>query len=134
MRYLKTSGRLLRHLISIPFILVLIIPIVIMDICLEIYHRICFFLYGISYVKRGKYVQIDRHKLKYLNWYQKIFCLYCGYVNGITNYWVKIAGETERYWCGIKHKENPDFVAPKHHKDFAKYDDEAGFNEKYKKE
>jgi len=134
MRYLKNRGKFLRHAIALPFISILIIPIFIMDICLEIYHRICFPLYGIPYIKRGKYVQIDRHKLKYLNWFQKIYCVYCGYANGMASYWVRVAGETERYWCGIKHKENPDFVAPKHHKDFAEYDDKASFNKKYKKE
>lgn len=133
MRYLKNSGRLLRHLISMPVILILIIPIVIMDISLEIYHRICFSLYRIPYIKRRNYIQIDRHKLKYLNWIQKIFCLYCGYANGVTSYWVKIAGETERYWCGIRHKKNLDFVEPKHHKDFVKYDNKVDFDKKYKK-
>ena len=67
MQYLKYPGRSIRHLISAPFILSLIIPIVIMDIWMEIYHRICFPLYKLPYIKRSKYVQIDRHKLKYLN-------------------------------------------------------------------
>jgi len=133
MDYLKTSGRSLRHLFALPIISVMIVPIVILDICLEIYHRTCFPLYGIPYVKRGNYIQIDRHKLKYLTWLQKIYCAYCGYANGMASYFVKIAGETERYWCGIKHKKNPDFVEPEHHKDFAEYDDEGCFNKKYKK-
>lgn len=133
MRYLKNPNRFLRHIIAMPIITVLIIPIVIMDILVEIYHRICFPLYRTPCVKRRKYIQIDRHKLKYLTWLQKLYCVYCGYSNGVTNYWVKIAGETERYWCGIKHKENSDFVEPEHHKNFTRYDDETGFNKRYKK-
>ena len=46
---------------------------------------------------------------------------------------IPIASETERYWCSIKHKENPNFIEPKHHKDFVEYDDEAGFDGRYKK-
>jgi hypothetical protein len=133
MRNLKTSNKFLRHSLSMPFITVLIIPIVIMDIFTEIYHRICFPLYGLPCIKRRRYIQIDRHKLKYLTFFQKIYCVYCGYANGVINYWVKIAAETEHYWCGIKHKENPDFIEPEHHKDFAKYGDEEDFNRKYKK-
>ena len=133
MRYLKNPNRHLRHILALPFISILIIPMIIMDISVEIYHRICFPLCGIPCIKRRKYIQIDRHKLKYLNLIQKLYCMFCGYANGIANYWVEIAGETEHYWCGIKHRENPNFVEPTYHKDFAEYDDEKDFNEKYKK-
>lgn len=94
---------------------------------MEIYHRICFPLCGIPYVKRKDYIKIiDRAKLKYLNWLQKIYCMYCGYGNGVVRYWAKITGETEKYWCGIQHK-NPD----EYQKDFAKYGDEEDFKKKY---
>ncbi|MCK4744456.1 hypothetical protein KAS41_00090 [Candidatus Parcubacteria bacterium] len=132
MRYLKNNCRLLKHIIVIPLLSALAIPIVISDILVEIYHRICFPLCKIPYVKRKNYIKIDRHKLKYLNWLQKIYCAYCGYANGVIQYWVKIAGETERYWCGIQHEKNPDFAAPPHHKDFAEYNNESDFNKKYK--
>ena len=72
-------------------------------------------------------------KLKYLTWYEKIGCAYCGYTNGLVGYWVAIAGETEKYWCGVMHKENPDFKVPKHHKDFVKYDDKKEFINRYKR-
>jgi hypothetical protein len=42
-------------------------------------------------------------------------------------YWVKIAGETEKYWCGLQHEEGDGFVPPKHHKDFAEYGDKKEF-------
>lgn len=131
MEYLRSINKRLRHWIAVPIIFSLIIPLIIMDICAEIYHRICFYLYGIDTVKRKNYIQIDRHKLSYLNFRQKIYCVFCGYANGVVNYWVKIGGETEKYWCGIKHKQNPDFVEPHHHKDFAEYNNIEDFNKKY---
>lgn len=132
MRYLKNSYRLLKHIIVVPLLYTLVVPIIITDIWIEIYHRICFPLCGIPYVKRRNYIKIDRHKLKYLNLFQKIYCVYCGYTNGVIQYWVKIAGETEQYWCGVQHKKNPDFIAPSHHKNFAEYNNESDFNQKYK--
>ncbi|MBU1032352.1 MAG: hypothetical protein ABII13_05045 [Patescibacteria group bacterium] len=82
-------------------------------------------------MKRSSFIKIDRHKLKYLNFFQKVYCVYCGYANGVLQYWVKIAGETERYWCGIQHESSKDFVPPEHHKNFAKYGDEEDFKKKY---
>jgi hypothetical protein len=41
-----------------------------------IYQNICFRLYGISLVKRSKYVVMDRHELAYLNGIEKFNCLY----------------------------------------------------------
>jgi len=132
MLYLKNPDRTLRHLIAAPLITSVIIPLVILDLWAEIYHRICFPLYGFACVERSRYIKIDRYKLKYLNFWQKGYCLYCGYGNGLAGYWVKIAAETERYWCGIKHEANGVFIPPAHHKDFAKYNDEADFIKKYK--
>lgn len=134
MDYLKQiKKRKLPILLTIPFILSLIIPMLIFDVWVEIYHRICFLLYGLKYVKRTNYIKIDRHKLKHLNWYQKIACAYCGYANGLANYWVTIAGETEKYWCGIMHKKIAGFKAPEHHKNFVKYGSKKEFSKRYKK-
>jgi len=48
-------------------------------------------------------------------------------------YGVKISGETEKYWCGIKQDTHgyPDFHEPAHHKDFTPYGDEKAFTKKY---
>ncbi len=132
MLYLKNTFRFLKNIIVIPLISTVIIPLVIMDIWIEIYHRICFPLCKMPYIKRRNYIKItDRAKLQYLNWLQKIYCMYCGYGNGVIRYWAQIAGETERYWCGIQHKKEPHFVTPEHQKDFSKYGDEKEFKEKY---
>ncbi|MEA3344115.1 MAG: hypothetical protein U9Q16_00295 [Patescibacteria group bacterium] len=133
MLYLKQSYRFIRHILIFPIISISIIPLIILDISIEIYHRISFPLYEIPFVKRRNYIRIDRHKLKYLNVAQKFYCAYCGYANGVIQYWAKIAGETERYWCGIRHKENNNFVVPEHHKNFPKHGDENSFKKKYYK-
>lgn len=129
MNYRKYPNRLLRHLIGAPFIYMMIIPLVILDLFLEIYHRICFPLYGLEYVKRKKYIKIDRHRLSYLTGLEKLNCAYCGYANGLMHYASTIAGETERYWCGIKHKENREYLPSKHHQDFLEYGDKRGLIE-----
>lgn len=123
----KHPKRFFLHLISSPFIYSMIIPLVIFDIWLEIYHRICFPCYGIKYVKRKNYIRIDRQKLQYLNIMDKLNCMFCGYANGLINYARMIAGETEKYWCGIKHKSGGDFQEPEHHKDFLEYNDEESY-------
>lgn len=110
-----------------PLIYSLIIPVFIIDVWVEIYHRICFWAYDIPYVQRKRYIKIDRHKLSYLSWFEKLNCVYCGYANGVLQYASAVAGETEKYWCGIKHKADPDFIEPQHHKDFIPYNDEAAY-------
>jgi len=131
------KSKRLRHTLSFPFIMMMIVPLVFFDFFLEIYHRICFPLYRIPLVERGKYIRYDRHKLNYLNWLEKIFCAYCGYANGLVHYGMVIAGETEKYWCAIKHQKNDGFVEPPHHKEFAEFGDEKKFREiqtKFRKE
>lgn len=131
MKYKRYPTRAGRHLLSAPFIYGVSIPIVILDIAIEMYHRICFPLYGIPYVSRSKYIRMDRHKLSYLTGMEKINCLYCGYVNGLFAYFVQIAGETEKYWCSIKHNKtiNDTFTEPAHHQDFMEYGDEKAYRE-----
>lgn len=127
MQFKKYNKRFFRHSISAPFIYSMIIPLIILDIWIEAYHRVAFATYGIDYIKRKKYIKIDRHKLKYLNFFEKLNCMYCGYANGLLNYSCKIAGETEKYWCGIKHKFDENFIEPEHHNDFIPYGDEESY-------
>lgn len=120
----------IRHILSIPFIYVMIFPVVFLDFFLSIYHAVAFPLYGIPKVKRGDYIVYDRQFLDYLNVVQKINCLYCSYVNGFFAYAVEIAARTERYWCPIKAARRPKF----HHawyKDFADYGSPEEWKEKF---
>ncbi|MFT4303031.1 MAG: hypothetical protein ACMXYG_00565 [Candidatus Woesearchaeota archaeon] len=124
----------IRHYLAGPFIFGMSIPILILDVCVEIYHQIAFRLYDIPIVKRSDYIRIDRHKLKYLGLGDKINCAYCGYANGFAAYLVEIAARTEKYWCGIKHQETKGFKQPKHHKNFVKYGDKKALEKKYGKQ
>ena len=129
MKHLVHKERRGRHLLSAPVIYIQIIPLVCLDICMEVYHRICFPLYGISYISRKSYIRIDRQRLHYLNWVQKFNCMYCGYANGLLHYVSTIVAETEKYWCGIRHKNDPGqiFYPPRHQRDFLLYGDETSF-------
>lgn len=119
---------------SLPLTYAMIFPMVIWDICIEIYHRVCFPLCGITLLKRSNYIRFDRHKLSYLTIWEKIGCTYCSYANGLMNYSAAIAGESEKYWCGIMQKKYEGFVAPPHHKDFKlEYGDEKAYRELTKK-
>lgn len=93
----------IRHVLSIPFIYSMIVPIAIMDLMITCYQHICFRLFNIARVKRSKYVVVDRHQLSYLNVIEKFNCLYCGYGNGVMGYSREVIARTEQYWCPIKH-------------------------------
>jgi len=103
------------------------VPMLFMDICLEIYHRIGFPLLRIRTVRRGDYIRIDRHRLPYLPAILKLGCVYCGYANGLAQYAARIAGNTEAYFCPSKHQEAAGFHPPPHQRAFAEYGDAEGF-------
>ncbi|MFP4567551.1 MAG: hypothetical protein ACLFN8_01270 [Candidatus Woesearchaeota archaeon] len=112
----------LKYLISMPFIYGMIIPGIIMHITIEIYHHVCFRLYGIPLVNPKEYFIFDRRKLPHLNWLEKLNCAYCSYYNCLVSYMQEIVGRTERYWCPIKHAQrmqNPH----KHYDMFTEYSD-----------
>jgi hypothetical protein len=127
MEHKKLRYQRIRHIINAPFIWFLLIPLVILDVCTEIYHQVGFRLCGIPLVKRSNYIVMDRHKLSYLNFFQKLACAYCGYANGLMLYLGEIAARSEIYWCGIMHQKKKGFIPTRYHRDFLKYGDEAGF-------
>jgi hypothetical protein len=102
----------------------------------EPFHQITFRLNGMELVNRKKHIKVwDRARLQYLNWYQKLGCAYCGYVNGWASYAKEIFSRSEKHWCGIMHEKDPNFKIPKHHieQDFSEFGDEKEFKEKYLK-
>lgn len=125
----KLPYKKIRHIASSPFILGMSVPLIFLDATVEIYHRVTFPLYGIPVNKRSNYIRIDRQKLSYLNHWDKLWCMYCGYANGVAAYTVKIAGDTEKYWCGIKHKSGGGFIELAHHKDFLEYGNEKEYED-----
>ncbi len=95
----------LRHIVSAPFIYAMLVPSVFLHFFLELYHHICFRLYRIPLVQIRQHIVFDRGHLAYLNWFEKMNCIYCSYFNGLISYTREIAGRTERYWCPIKHAQ-----------------------------
>ncbi len=93
----------MREILSIPFIYAMLIPAIILDIFLFIYQQTALRLYKIPLVKRSDFIIFDRAKLPYLNWIQKLNCIYCSYFNGLMQFAVEVAWRTEKYWCPIKH-------------------------------
>jgi hypothetical protein len=89
--------------LTAPVIYALIVPLVLLDLFVTIYHAVCFPVYGIPKVRRRDYLVFDRHHLAYLNALEKLNCAYCSYANGLIAYVREIAGRTEQYWCPIKH-------------------------------
>ena len=120
--------RFVSHLLAAPFIYSMIFPLLFLDLCVEIYQHICFPLYRIPIVQRSQYIKLDRQKLAYLWWIDKVNCMYCGYANGLVHFATVIAAETEKYWCGIQHEKDLNFIPPKHHENFLPYGDEKAFN------
>ena len=108
------------------------IPVVFLDIFCTLYQSVCFPVYKIPKVKRKDYLSLDRKKLSYLTFVQKLNCLYCDYANGVLAYGSEIAGRTEWYWCPIKHPENA-LRAHDHYEDFIEYGDAEDFPQKHRK-
>lgn len=100
-RWLCASN--LRNVLSAPFIYGMIMPLVLFDVGLTLYQAVCFRLYRIPRVRRTDYITVDRQHLAYLNAFEKLNCMYCGYANGLIAYSREISARTEQYWCPIKH-------------------------------
>jgi len=118
-------------IVASPFLYGMIIPLVFLDLFLELYHRIAFPLLGIPLVRRRDYILIDRHRMSFLPLLLKVACAYCGYANGLLHYAVRIAGDTECHFCPSKHQATPGFHAPPHHQNFAGFGDAQGFSQRF---
>lgn len=105
LRFMRTSNFF--YVLTAPLIYSLIVPLVLLDAFITLYQQVCFRIYGIPLVKRSDYVVMDRKYLGYLNWVEKLNCIYCEYGNGILAYAREIASRTEHFWCPIKHARAP---------------------------
>lgn len=122
----------IRHLIALPLIYFMVIPVLILDFFVTLYNWTALPLYRIPIVKRSEFIVYDRQFLDYLNFLQKVACLYCTYANGVIAYAVEIGGRTERYWCPIKAANKPK-VHNDWYNDYADYGNPEEWNEKFNK-
>ena len=118
--YLANSGFLTT--LTAPIIWSCLVPAVLLDLFVTIYHSVCFRIYGIPLVRRGDYIVVDRHNLQYLNAIEKLNCVYCGYFNGLIAYVQEIAARSEQYWCPIKHARRLGAIHNRYHR-FIEYGD-----------
>jgi hypothetical protein len=119
------QGRFL-VLLTAPLIYACLVPFLLLDGAISLYQAVCFPLYGIPVVARRKHFVFDRAKLRYLNWIEKMHCLYCSYANGVASYVAEIAARTEQHWCPIKHQSH--YRHPySRHDHFLPYGDAAAY-------
>lgn len=116
--------------ITAPVIYSVVFAFLLMDLLVTLYMHVCFPVYGIAKVRRADHVVLDRARLPYLNWVQKVNCLYCGYGNGVIAYAREVAGRTEAYWCPIKHARRWE-GGHEHYPEFMDYGDECDFMTKW---
>jgi hypothetical protein len=121
----------LLHILSAPIVYMMIIPAVILDIFLYIYVLVIFPIYKFPKIKRSDYIVFDRQYLGYLNFIEKLNCLYCSYFNGLMNYTVAIAARSELYFCPIKHAKKIAYTH-EHYYDFLPYADAQSYHDKLK--
>ena len=116
-------------ILTAPIIWTCLIPALMMDVVVSVYHSTCFRVYGIPLVKRSDYIVIDRHNLQYLNLIEKLNCFYCSYFNGLIAYVQEIAARSEQYWCPIKHARKSNMNHRRYHK-FIEYGDGQYYQER----
>jgi hypothetical protein len=129
MEYKKHHNRIFGHWFAGLFVWMPLLVMLLLDLVIEIYHRVCFPIYGLPYVKRSKYIIFDRQKLSYLRWYDKIYCTYCAYANGVLPFTAAIAKETERYWCAIKHQPGSNYALAAEDLGYIEYGDQKAYEE-----
>ncbi len=122
--YLKTSRPLVA--LTAPIIYSLLVPLVLLDLFVTVYQKVCFPAYGIETVQRGRFFAFDRQYLAYLNMIEKINCAYCSYANGVIAYAMEVASLTEAYWCPIKHARRLQITHARY-LGFADYGDAEGY-------
>jgi hypothetical protein len=75
-------------------------------------------------------IVIDHQNLAYLNWIEKMNCIYCSYFNGLIAWIQEIGARSEQYWCPIKHARKLSSIHGRYHK-FISYGDSNNFQQRY---
>ncbi len=113
------------NILTLPIIWFCLVPALFMDLVVSVYHAICFRIYGIPRVRRSDYIVIDQQSLQYLNWIEKVNCVFCSYFNGLIAWVQEIAARTEQYWCPIKHARKLSTIHSRYHKFLAYVDSDS---------
>lgn len=98
----KNRRNFFRHIIVFPFALAFLVPLVFFDICLSLFHRIIFGISKIKRVNRKAFFKVDQMKIAQLSKIQRFYAIYILYLKGLMSFGVKIAQESEQYWCQVR--------------------------------
>jgi hypothetical protein len=128
-QYLKEAPLL--HILTAPIVYMMIIPAVILDLFLFIYVSVIFPVYKFPKILRADYIVFDRQYLGYLNFIEKLNCVYCSYFNGLMNYTVAVAARSELYFCPIKHAKKIAYTH-EYYYDFLAYADAKSYKKNLK--
>lgn len=107
----------------------MIIPFAFLDLSVTVFQKVCFWAWEVPKVHRSTFVFIDRHHLEYLNGIEKLYCIFCGYANGVIGFTREVAARTEKFWCPIKHATKV-IHAHEHYDEFINYGDVDGWLDK----
>jgi len=118
-----------QNYLTMPIIYGMLIPIVFLDLFVNLYQMICFTIYGVAKVKRANYFIMDHQQLAYLNIIEKIHCMYCSYAVGLLGFASEVTARTEQYFCPIKHSRKV-LGAHSHYKHFLDYGDADNLHER----
>ena len=100
-QYFRTTR--FAYVLAAPVIYGMAVPLLILDVSATVYQYVCFSVYGIPRVRRSDYLVFDRHRLPYLNAFEKLHCVYCSYANQLVEYAREINARSEQFFCPIKH-------------------------------
>lgn len=100
-QYLKQTRPI--YVLGAPVIYGMAIPLLVLDLSATLYQQVCFRIYGIPRLRRLDYLVLDRHRLPYLNAFEKLHCVYCSYANQVLGYAREIIARSEQFFCPIKH-------------------------------
>jgi hypothetical protein len=120
-----------QNFLTMPIIYGMAVPLVLFDLCVSLYQLICFPIYRIARVNRASYIIMDHQHLAYLNFIEKVHCMYCSYAVGLLGYAREITARTEQYFCPIKHAQKI-LNAHSRYKHFLNYGDADNFQGKVK--
>ena len=95
----KNRAGFFRHIFVLPFALVMLVPLLIFDFCLSVFHRIVFALCKMKRVNRAAHFKLDQMKIAQLGKLSRLFAIYIYYARGLMSYAGKIAAECDQYWC-----------------------------------
>lgn len=98
----KSKRSFIRHIFVMPFAVAFLLPVMVFDMCLSLFHRIIFGICGMKKVNRKSHFKVDQMKIAQLSKMQRFYAIYLLYLKGIMSFGLKIAQESEQYWCHVR--------------------------------